>query len=235
MYELGRLAQNLGNWPAAESWYKQSHRHWYDGRYWIGEGIVQHAPASLLALRGEVEEAYEGFGQALEAQRRVGDKRGVAATLAQLGLLELSNEQVSEHYFLESRRLQEEAHSIQGQIVAELGLGLLRQGKRKFDASEKTFREARKLCQKIGDNKLLGRTELLLGSLMLAKISAGDELGLLRGKAFSSLQAALEIALRIGDRCTESVAKIRLGRLMRSEFLVDSQLEEEGRLLIDRL
>jgi tetratricopeptide (TPR) repeat protein len=228
-YELGRLAQDRGKWHEAERWYKESEGHWHEGKYFIGVGIVQHALASLLSVNGQTDKARLLFNMCLEIQRRTGDKRGVAATFAQLGMLEMNNLEVAERYLADSIEMQKETNYFRGEVIAALGLALVKLKQQKFNDAKNMINELLDRCREKNDIKIIARAELLMGTLLLKESSVNSS------QVFKSLFAALETALRMGDKCTEAVAKIRLGQYMSSINNIDTTLENDGMNILSEL
>jgi tetratricopeptide (TPR) repeat protein len=228
-YELGRLAQERGDWPVAEGWYVESEEHCRQADYLIGLGTVEHARASLLALRGHTVEAQGLFHACLGHQTRAGDKRGVATTKAQIAMLSMDRPQEAKRLFEESIQMHRDANSGCGEAAARIGLNLLRQQAGEIEDAERDLVALLHEDHDMSFERIRARVELELALLYARKIEldmAGDGMCSLM---FDALMRALELATRSNDRCVLAAAKLELGKLARSVLMVESRLEADAR------
>lgn len=233
-YEMGRLAQDKGDWKNAESYYGESETYWNKGNYRIGIGIVKHAQASLMFLRGKFAEAYDLFNNCLEIQQSAGDRRGVAATLTQIGMLAINTGDLktAKDSLMQSRDMQCSSNYQRGEIVAQIGLALVKKQNKENDVAEKDLEEVRDKCRELKDQKMLAKAELLLGWLKAEKSNKREAAKEDLNAAINSLFTALEISLKIGDRCTEAAAKMKLGNLINSTMGIDLKLSRDAEEII---
>ncbi|MEN8179317.1 MAG: toll/interleukin-1 receptor domain-containing protein [Pseudomonadota bacterium] len=233
-YEMGRLAQNRGDWKNAESYYEDSKKYWSKGNYRIGLGIVKHAQASIKVLRGKTAKADELFDESLEIQQSAGDRRGVAATLAQRGMLAINtgNLKTATDNLMQSRDMQRSSNYQRGEIVAQIGLALIKKENKEYDGAEEDLEEVRNKCREMKDKKLLAKAELLLGWFKAEKYNKREADKEDLNVAINSLFTSLVISLKIGDRCTGAAAMMKLGNLLNSTMGIDSKLSSDAEKII---
>jgi tetratricopeptide (TPR) repeat protein len=149
---------------------------------------------AVLVRRGQMQEAHEALGAALNLYESLHDIESVAMTLTSIAYLYLNRGEYSqaEHYFLRSRQLSNQTRNFVGLTDNMFGLGMVALRQHRYRVAEPTLETCLALAQEQGLRRIEGYCRLRLGYL---RTLMTDYAGTLK-----YLDAAMTIAAEIGDR-----------------------------------
>jgi predicted ATPase len=198
--------------------------HLTEGRAWLQQALSQDGdvPAVVRAKavyadgyaalgQGDYGHAVGRFEEALALYRDLGDVRGAAMSLAQLGwlLLTQGDAEAAQTASEESLAFARQAGDRAAESVAlgNLGDGAVHRGD--HDLAAELYNESLRLRRELGDRRNIANALLNLGR---AELLRGN-----RVRAAALLGEGLELARAVGDTWSSSVALGSLGRLALQE------------------
>ncbi len=204
-FNLGGMADNLGNWKQALQYYKRGVE--LSQKIGYAEGIFGSVNiGTLLRSRGDLEEAEQHFQQALRVARTLGP-HPLGLALSELGELEVLQENYPQAlaHLEESRRVSREmgVTSYLGEAQWRTAWAYLKSGDR--NNARHWARQALELSTQTGNAENLGDSYRILGMLAL-------EEGLLE-EAESHLRESLQIFERLQFRHKMARSQYQLGKL----------------------
>ncbi|MBX2827383.1 MAG: tetratricopeptide repeat protein [Flavobacteriaceae bacterium] len=132
-----------------------------------------------FGLRANPNEAIYYYTRSLDIRKRIGDKRGIANTLSNIGLsqIDLANYADAIQNFTESLKIHEELGNIKGQANALNNIGLIYQSQNNHQESIRYFKKCQVLMQKDNNEQglALAYTNLGLGYTNLAQYKEAME------------------------------------------------------------
>ncbi|HKI85443.1 MAG TPA: tetratricopeptide repeat protein, partial [Thermoanaerobaculia bacterium] len=147
-HQLGRLAQERGEFKAASTWYRRALA--------LGEkqdgasgAATYHQLGMLARQQGDYEEAERWTRRSLEAEERTGNAKGATDSRHQLGMLARArgDYKTAEELYEESLRHDKEIGNVAGAASSILELGGLTLDRGHFKQAEKFFLAAQNLYE----------------------------------------------------------------------------------------
>lgn len=181
--------------------------------------------AVMFSNRGELAEARRLYDESLRIQKRLGDQRGIAVTLHELGRLALWQGELEEARSLydESLRIQKRLGDQRGIAVTLQQLATLAQEQRELEEARRLYNESLEIQKRLGDQSGIGANLNQLGWL-------SQTTGELK-EARRLYDESLEIQKRLGNQSGIANTLHRLATLM----IEEGELTEARRLFDESL
>lgn len=202
--ELSDMALRLTG-ALARLWTTRGHLS--EGRRWLDEALASgsklfpevkakalNAAGALAWMQGDHEAARSNYQEALSLRRGLGDRPGIAATLANLGIVAYSKGEygTARERYEESLKIWRETGDRPGLARSLDNLGNLAQEEGDYELAQKLYMESLEISRQLKDKWLVARSLNNLG-----------EVALLQGDfpaARMRFQEDLEVSRELGDR-----------------------------------
>ena len=226
-HQLGMLAQDRGDYDAAEPLYRRSLEINERIGDQAGMATSYHQLGMLAQDRGDYDAAEPLYRRSLEINERIGDQAGMATSYHQLGILaQLRGDyDAAEPLYRRSLEINERIGDQAGMAASYHQLGMLAQLRGDYDAAEPLYRRSLEISERIGDQAGIATSYAVLGGL-------SEALGNL-DEAVAYRVGALAIRLQIGTATAGDVQALaglrrRLGRDRFRAAALASGLDEES-------
>lgn len=211
LFNLGRLAQRVGDLGAAEQSYSQALSIFSTLGDQYGAGLVQEQLGRAAHQQGDYQEAEAAYRQAISLSVERGDSSASASALFNLGRLltdqgRLAEAEASCRQALDIFLKSGERHSA---ASAYRQLGKVAEEQARFADAEASYRQALDIFLEFRDRQSLGATYGRLGRVAQEQ-GRFDE-------AEAAYRQALDIELEFGDRRAAAVSYYQLGTVAQQQ------------------
>ena len=171
LHRAGTLAQELGEYAQAQSFYRRALAMADEARQPQIRADALHSLGLLASKRGEVETATRYYEQCLELQRELDDRWGVSATLNNMGVNLMSGGQFerAREPLLESLELKRAMGEMQGVSYALHNLGTLAYALGDLEGASEYVERSLEIKRELRDEQALGTSYTSLGRIALRR------------------------------------------------------------------
>jgi tetratricopeptide (TPR) repeat protein len=193
-HQLGMLAEERGDFGAAEEWYLKSLEIEEGLGNRSGMSISYHQLGMLAEDRGDLASAEEWYRKSLEIKEALGNRPGMSATYHQLGILagDRGDLGAAEEWYLKSLEIEKGLGNRPGMSISYHQLGVVAQKRGDLGSAEEWYRKALEIKEALADRPGMAATYHQLGIL-------AQQRGDLRS-AEEWYRKALEIEKVLGNR-----------------------------------
>jgi tetratricopeptide (TPR) repeat protein len=191
---LGELAQNRGDYPAAEQHYHTALAIFDELGDRNGLASSYHHLGMLAQNRGDYDTAEQHYQEALAIAEELGNRASASASYHQLGMLaEIRGDyDTAEQRYQASLAIDQELGDRQGVGKSYHQLGILAEDRGDYDTAEQRYQASLAIDQELGDRQGVAISYHQLGNLAYSR---GDY-----DTAEQRYQASLAINEELGDR-----------------------------------
>jgi predicted ATPase/DNA-binding CsgD family transcriptional regulator len=190
---LGRFWEIRGHFGEGRAWLERSLSRWPDGPA-AARALALNASGSLAYHAGDYERAVAFHEQALELRRKLGDRRGMAASLHNLGITALHQLDLDRAEALceEGRALWREVNDDRGVAISLNSSAILARNRGNHEQARVHYDESLAIFRKLGDSWGVG---LVLNNLgrVARDLEDWDQVAVLSSESLALFQ-------ELGDR-----------------------------------
>ena len=225
MYQLGRLAQDRGDYDEATRQYQRALNTFERLGDWARMANSYHQLGTVAYLRADYDEAARQYQRALDIRERLGDQAGMASTYHQLGVLAQNREDHDEaaRQYQRALDIRERLGDQAGMASTYHQLGVLAQNREDHDEAARQYQRALDIRERLGDQAGMASTYHQLGVLAQNR-EDHDE-------AARQYQRALDIRERLGDQAGMASTYHQLGVLAQNREDHDEAARQYQRAL----
>ena len=188
-----------------------------------GQAEVHNALGVGYQYLGQLDNAAESLGTAAEIRERIGDKRGLATSLLNLSMIELTqgHTEIAEKHLTKALGIHEELGNRVGIAETQNALGVLEERRGRYRESLDAYRQALQISKDLGDEWMLARELLECGIQPLPSRRVRRRGTLLGRSARSSTNRTrnLGVPSRLCSRLASARKPRGNGRMRRDRFL----------------
>jgi tetratricopeptide (TPR) repeat protein len=206
-HQLGILAENRGDYGAAEQYYQDSLAIKEELADRVGIGRTYHQLGNVAFRRGDYDAAEQRYKASLAVKEAFSDRAGIAITYHQLGMLaqDRGAYDTAERYYQDSLAIKKETGNQVGVAMTSAQLGSLAFRREDYDTAEDRYRAGLAIFAETGDRANIA---IVYHQLGLIAEHRGD-----LGTAEQHYQRSLVIEEELGNRVGTAMSYGQLGNL----------------------